>query len=222
MKVTRKQLFKQLIPFFEEMGYIYFKDTISAANGLFAKKIDDCIYLSVGINTSNLFENSFNCYFYIGRSLEFGFTYPDTRDAYVAITQLMTEKELDKYRGEGTLSDVHWWHSDDINSINSCKECVQLTEQRLLTNVELRSRIVSNEEAKHQYELSTRVQMFVKNGMPAIETQFVPEKEMDGIPLIWFVAADYVQREEKYYNKNSVFALAADAYRRFVLDKKSM
>ena len=42
MKVTRKQLFKKLIPFFEkEMGYTYFKDTISAASGLFAKKIDN-------------------------------------------------------------------------------------------------------------------------------------------------------------------------------------
>ena len=42
MKVTRKQLFKELIPFFEEeMGYKYFKDTISPANGLFVKRIDE-------------------------------------------------------------------------------------------------------------------------------------------------------------------------------------
>ena len=48
MKVTRKQLFKKLIPFFEEeMGYTYFKDTISAASGLFAKKIDNEIYLNL-------------------------------------------------------------------------------------------------------------------------------------------------------------------------------
>ena len=46
MKVTRKQLFKKLIPFFEEeMGYTYFKDTILAYGGIFIRYWGLCLCL---------------------------------------------------------------------------------------------------------------------------------------------------------------------------------
>ena len=221
MKVTRKQLFKKLIPFFEEeMGYTYFKDTISAANGLFAKKIDDHIYLSIGITISNLFENSFTCDYYMAQSLRFAVLYEGIRDAYPRPCQLLPKEELDKYLSNGVLSELYWWYSDDDNSIKSFKEAVRLTEPRFVSNLELRERVTANEGTKHQHDLTTRVRMLVQSGVPDFETQFVPEKEKDGIPLIWFTAAEYVQKDEEYFNKNLVFSLAADAYRQYVLDKQ--
>lgn len=220
MKVTRKQLFKKLIPFFEEeMGYTYFKDTISAASGLFAKKIDDKIYLSVGITTSNLFYNSFTCDYYMGQSLTFAWLFEGIRDAYKRPCQLLSHEELNKYQSNGVLSELYWWYSDDDKSIESFKEAVRITEARFINNIELRERVAANEGTKHQHDLATRVRMLVQSGVPDIETQFVPEKEKDGIPLIWFVAAEYVQKDEKYFNKNTVFRLAADAYRQYVLDE---
>lgn len=220
MKITRKQLFKKLIPFFEEeMGYTYFKDTISPAFGLFAKKIDDKIYICVGIDTSNLYENAFDCNYYMGQSLTYALLYEGIRDAYMRSSSLFSEEELNKYRANGAFSEYFWWHSDDTISIESFKEAVRQTEPRFINNLELRGRVATNEEAKHQQDLTQKVKMLVRSGMPDFETQFVPEKEKDSIPLIWFAAAEYVQKNEKYFNKNTVFRLAACAYRQYVLDE---
>ena len=219
MKVTRKQLFKKLVPFFEGMGYTYFKDTISPACGLFAKKIDDNIYVCIGIDTSNLFENAFDCNYYMGQSLTYALLYEGIRDAYLRSWQLFSEGELNKYRSIGAFSEDFWWLSDDVNSIKSFKDAVQLTEPRFINNLGLRERIATNEEAKHQHDLTTKVRTLVQSGVPDFETKFVPEKEKDGIPLIWFTAAEYVQKDEGYFNKNTVFRLTADAYRQYVLDE---
>lgn len=221
MKVTRKQLFKKLIPFFEEeMGYTYFKDTISAASGLFAKKIDNEIYLSIGITTSNLFENSFTCDYFMAQSLRYACLFNGIEDAFLAPVQLLSEEELNKYRNNGVLSELYWWYSDDTNSIESFKESVRITEPRLLNNYELRERVAINENAKHQHDLTTKVRKLAQSGVPDFKTQFVPEKEKDDIPLIWFIAAEYVQKDEEYFNKNLIFSLAADAYRQYVLDEQ--
>jgi hypothetical protein len=219
MKVTRKQLFKKLVPFFEGMGYTYFKDTISPACGLFAKKIDDNIYVCIGIDTSNLFENAFDCNYYMGQSLTYALLYEGIRDAYLRSWQLFSEGELNKYRSIGAFSEDFWWHSGDVNSIKSFKDAVQLTEPRFINNLGLRERIATNEEAKHQHDLTTKVRTLVQSGVPDFETKFVPEKEKDGIPLIWFTDAEYVQKDEGYFNKNTVFRLTADAYRQYVLDE---
>lgn len=219
MKVTRKQLFKKVIPFFEEMGYTYFKDTISPACGLFVKKVDEKIYVCIGIDTSDLYENAFDCNYYMGQSLTYALMYEGIRNAYLRSWQLFSEEELNKYRSIGAFSEDYWWHSDDVNSIESFKDAVRLTEPRFINNIELRERVSANEEAKHQYDLTTKVRMLVQNGVPDINTQFVPEKEKDGIPLVWFIAAEFVQKDEKYFNKYTVFRLAADAYRQYVLDE---
>lgn len=221
MKVTRKQLFNKLIPFFEEeMGYTYFKDTISAASGLFAKKIDNEIYLSIGITTSNLFENSFTCDYFMAQSLRYACLFNGIEDAFLAPVQLLSEEELNKYRNNGVLSELYWWYSDDTNSIESFKESVRITEPRLLNNYELRERVAINENTKHQHDLTTKVRKLAQSGVPDFKTQFVPEKEKDDIPLIWFIAAEYVQKDEEYFNKNLIFSLAADAYRQYVLDEQ--
>ena len=60
----------------------------------------------------------------------------------------------------------------------------------------------------------------MQSGVPNFKTQFVPEKEKDDIPLIWFIAAEYVQKDEEHFNKNLIFSLAADAYRQYVLDEQ--
>ena len=219
MKVTRKQLFKLLIPFFEEMGYTFFKDSIFAETGLFAKMIDEKIYVCIGIDTSSLFENSFTCNYYMGQSLTYSLLHEGIRDAYPRPCNLLSEEELNKYRSNGALSELYWWHSDDANSIESFKEAIRITEPRFINNFDLRERVAANEEAKHRNELAKEVRMLVRNGVPDIRTQFVPEKEKDSIPVIWFTAAEYVQKHEKYFNKNCVLMLAADAYRQYVLDE---
>ena len=221
MKVTRKQLFKKLIPFFEEeMGYTYFKDTILADGGIFIKKIDDKIYVCIGIDTSNLFVNSFTCNYFMAQSLRYACLFNGIEDAFLAPVQLLSEEELNKYRNNGVLSELYWWYSDDTNSIESFKESVRITEPRLLNNYELRERVAINENAKHQHDLTTKVRKLAQSGVPDFKTQFVPEKEKDDIPLIWFIAAEYVQKDEEYFNKNLIFSLAADAYRQYVLDEQ--
>ena len=91
---------------------------------------------------------------------------------------------------------------------------------QFINNFELRERIVANESAKYDYELTVKIRKLVKNGVPDFKAQFVPEKEKDGIPLIWFAAAEYIEKDEKDFCKNAVFMLAADAYRQYVLDEQ--
>ena len=219
MKVTRKQLLKIIIPFLKEMGYTYFKDSILAGGGIFIKKLENRIYVCIGIDTSNLYENAFDCNYYMGQSLTYALLYEGIRDAYLRSWNLLTEAELNKYRINGTLSEDFWWHSDDVNSIESFKEVVQLTEPRFINNIELRERIIANKAAKYDHELATKVRMLVQNGVPDFDSKFVPKKEKDDIPMIWFTAAEYVEKDEDDFCKNSVYMLAADAYRQYVLDE---
>ena len=223
MKVTRKQLLKQLIPFFEEMGYTYFKDTISVAQGLFAKKIDDRLYVSVGVITSYLYYNTFTCNFYMAQSLDFAFLYLEdkskTFEEYPRPGDYLSEDELIMFRGKDSKITDIWWHSDDAGSIESFKEAVRLAEPRFINNFDLRNRMLSNADASHRYDMANKVKELVKNGVPDFEPQFAPVKEKDGIPMVWFTAAELVCRDGPYFNKFGVQCLAADAYRRFVLDE---
>ena len=135
--------------------------------------------------------------------------------------QLLSKEELNKYQSNGVLSELYWWYSDDDRSVESFKEVVRITEPQFINNFELRERIVANESAKYDYELTVKIRKLVKNGVPDFKTQFVPEKEKDGIPLIWFTAAEYIEKDEKDFCKNAVFMLAADAYRQYRLDELS-
>lgn len=222
MKVTRNQLFKKIIPFFEEMGYTYFKDTILAESGIFVKKINNQIYVCIGIDTSNLYENAFDCNYYMGQSLTYALLYEGIRDAYLRSWNLLSEEELNKYRSLGTFSEDFWWHSDNANSIESFKEVVRLTEPRFVNNIELRERVAANKAARYDYELTAKVRMLVQNGMPNFVTKYVPEKEKDGIPLVWFAAAEFVEKDEDDFCKNAVYMLAADAYRQYVVDQRTV
>lgn len=219
MKVTRKQLFAKIIPFFEEIGYKYFKDTILVGTGIFIKKIDERIFVCIGIETSNLYENAFDCNYYMGQALTYALIHEGIRDAYVRSWESLSEAELDKYRSTGAISESFWWHSDDVNSIEAFKEVVRLTEPRFINNMELRKRVAANKAAKYDFELTKKIRMLVKKGVPDFELKYVPEKEKDGIPLIWFAAAEYVYKDEDDYCKNAVYLLAADAYRQYVLEK---
>lgn len=223
MKVTRKQLFKQLIPFFEEMGYIYFKDSISIAKGLFAKKLDNNLYVSIGITTSNLYYNTFTCNMYMSQSLDFGLMYKGIMmQAYPRPGNYLTEEELMSFNRNDSKNIDIWWQSDDLDSIESFKKAVCIAEPRFLNNIELRKKIINNEAGLCHQQLSNKVKMLVRKGIPEFETKFVPEKEKDGIPLIWFVAAEFILKNNDILSKKGVLSLAADAYRQFVLDGKSI
>ncbi len=57
-----------------------------------------------------------------------------------------------------------------------------------------------------------------KNQMDGTFT-FLPAKEIDDIPLIWFKASEMVLKENKeILNAHTVRRLAADAYRQYQLD----
>ena len=50
MKLNKKDLIKALRPAFEAIGYHYFKDSITGAQGLFGKKVSDDLYLQAALN----------------------------------------------------------------------------------------------------------------------------------------------------------------------------
>ena len=82
-------------------------------------------------------------------------------------------------------------------------------------------RIEKSTDVDILYKRSLWVKRLVANKTPDIQYYFLPQKNIDDIPMDWFKAAEIVLAESEALLKNqTVKRLAADAYRQYLLDKR--
>ena len=219
MKLTKGKLIKALGSEMENLGYQWFKDSISGAQGLFAKKVNDSLYLTVGLTIHRYYEDAFTADLYLSKTTNIYCTWGDIpKDCIERPGFLMTNEELAKYReGNNLIKDI-WWSCD--NSLDDFLYAIHLTAPRMYDNGDLIRRIRNSKEVANLWNISSKIKKSVSN-IPDTGYSFIPEKEIDGIPLDWFKATEWTLREAgENINFKIVNFHASDAYRQYVLDSQ--
>ncbi len=112
-----------------------------------------------------------------------------------------------------------WWDGGNQKSVSDFLSVIEITEPRFINRPELFKQINRSHEIKTLTNFAKKVITLVKKDNLKGTYSFIPTKEIDNIPNIWFKASEEVIANAKdILNKHTVFRLAADAYRQYVLD----
>lgn len=213
MKLTKTILIKTIKPGMENLGFHWFKDSISGAQGLFSKKIDDALYLTVGMTIHRYYDDAFTADWYLSSTTTIYCTWGDIpNDCRKRPEDLLQEKD-------GVLNYKDGWWSCG-NSLQDFFLALRLSEPRMYGDEDLIRRIHNSKEITYMRNISRKIIKRIGN-LPDITYSFVPAKEIDDIPLDWFKAAEWTLCEMgKSINSRVVKFYASDAFRQYILDKK--
>ncbi len=217
MKLTKSKLLKATNEELLKLGYLQIKDTLTGANGLFIKVIDDVYFLSLGLTISNYYDSRFTASFYLSKSIRWSSIWGDIpQESYERVGSFLTKKERrlyldDEHNKQGVIDS--WWSGDD-EGIKNFLETVKITESRFLGQKNLFSKIKSSVEIKQFTDYASNVFKFIdENNDNKFNFQFTPNKKIDDIPVELFKAAEKtLSKKEGILNVNTVKALAADVW----------
>ena len=215
LKLTKAKLNKAVRPGLEKLGYVFLKDSITGAQGLFGKKLPNGLYLTLALTIHRFYDDAFTADFELSKTAEvFGIpSVSRKRPGY-----LLTKEELAE-RNE-TAPDI-WWNGYDAESVASFVALIQKTEPRFLSQEGIVEKIEQSSAEEEYYQRSLLVREWVAKGVPDMDFECLPGKCIDNIPMEWFKAAEYVLLEREEYlslNAWNVKNLAGNAYRQSVLD----
>lgn len=219
MKLTKVKLIQAIKPGLEKLGYLYLKDSISGAQGLFGKKITNEMYLTLGLTIHRFYDDAFTGSFYLSKTTEWAACYGDIpKECYKRPGYFLSKEELDSMNQKAP--DI-WWSGLNEESVASFINLIQKTESLFLSQDGLIEKIENSTDVDILYKRSLWVKRFVANKIPDIQYNFLPQKNIDNIPIDWFKAAEIVLAEcEAPLKKQAVKNLAADAYRQYLLDMR--
>jgi hypothetical protein len=223
MKLSKAKLIKFVKPELLKLGYTEFKETTEGSQGFFAKRLEGGFYLTLGLIIHRYYQSAFTGAFYFSKTTRWASVWGDIpNDSYKRPGYLLTDEERsiypeDEMNTKGTY-DI-WWDGSDEKSVLDFLRVVKLTEPRLINQPDLIESIKQSKEVNILSNYSEMVKSIVANNQTEGEYSFLPVKELDGIPMIWFKASEKVLRGNKgILNSNTVKLLAADAYRQNQLD----
>jgi hypothetical protein len=212
MKLSKAKLIKLVKPKLESLGFKEFKDT-KVWQGLFIKKLDNSLYLSLGLTIHRYYENAFTGDFYLSTNTCIGAQWGDIpKEIYKRPSNFLTDVERSIYPADdinikGTL-DI-WFYGDEEKSILDFITVIQIG---------LLQKIEQSKEVKKLTNYSEAVKKLVITNQINGTFTFLPIKEINEIPLIWFKASELILKESNdTLNTHSVIRLASDAYRQHQL-----
>ncbi len=218
MKLSKTKLLKETRDGLLELGYKEIKDKIGAADGLFVKVIASEFYLTLGFTKSLLYDWRFTADFYLSKTTIWAAVWGDIpRNSYQRVGVFLTENERKLY-----LDDEHqsiggdaWWSGDREGDYQKFIEVVKISEKRFLEQRYLFEEINNSTEVKELVEQVADVFSILDKGINEKSVfKFIPDKQIDNIPVEWFKAAEIALGiKQRILNKNTVKRLAADAWR---------
>ncbi|WP_312332518.1 hypothetical protein [Sphingobacterium sp.] len=222
MKLTKAKLIAKVKAPLEKLGYIFFKDPISSAQGFFSKKLDNGLYLTLGLTISRHMESNFTGSFYYSKTTRWAAVYDDIpEESYVRPGFLMSKEERKIYfNTENELLLDYWWNGFDDSSVASFIEVIELTESRLYEDRLLTKKIEDSLIASQMKNYADEVMKLVADIEKLNFTYFyLPDKEVNGIPMRWFKTSEYVLKKHNgILNTNTVKNLASDAFVQSTID----
>ncbi|WP_286776784.1 hypothetical protein [Sphingobacterium sp. UBA2074] len=225
MKITKAKLTSKVKAPLEILGYTYFKESISGAQGFFSKKLENGFYLTLGLTIHRYMDSEFTGAYYYSRTTRWSAVWGDMpEESYKRPGFFMSKEERKAYfHTENENLRDYWWDGFDDSSIASFVEVIKLTETRLFENTELTKKIEESLSVSQLKNYAVEVKKLVNNiDKLNLSYSYLPDKEIDGIPIQWFKASEFVLKEQNgIINKNTVKNLASDAFIQSVLDKAS-
>ena len=218
MKLTKAKLISNLTPCLQELGYLWFKDSISPFQGLYAKKVGEGMFLTLGLTISKYYDDLFTGSFYLSRTTRIGCIWGDIPyKSYVRPGLLLDDMEIVEFRNENSIKNDLWWKGLIPSSTKNFISCLILAENKLLGDEELHKQIICSSDVDKLYADSHKT-IDIVDKIPIFNFKYLPVKCIDNIPKKWFMAAEYIlSTGNGVINKNTVKDLAADAYRQFVI-----
>ena len=209
MKLTKAQLLKALGPSMEHYGFHVFKDSITGAQGLFAKKLNDSLYLTIGMTIHRYYEDAYTADLYLSKTTAIYTTWGDIpKDCIKRPHQLLQQMD-------GINSQQDWWSIED--SVDDFLHAIELSANRMCQDTDLIRRI---NESKDIADICMITSLISKNvfNLPNMVFSCIPQKEVDDIPFNWFKSAEWVLNNMgRECNSRIVRFYASDAYRQYVL-----
>ena len=213
IKLTKALLVKSLRDKMESQDFHYFKDTISGAQGLFAKKVNEDLYLTVGLTIHRYYDDAFTADLYLSKSTTIYCTWGDIpKKCQRRPTELLTIEESQQFGHGG------WWSCE--KSIEDFFQAIKISEMRMCQDNELTKSICQSNEIKSLYTIASKIKENIQ-AIVEIPYSFIPNRIIDDIPIDWFKATEYTlkqMREEVSFNVIKFHA--SDAFRQCVLDKE--
>ncbi|PLK42102.1 hypothetical protein [Emticicia sp. TH156] len=223
MKLSKAKLIKLVKPKLLDLGFTEFRETTEGTQGFFVKKLRNELYLSLGLIKHRYYESAFTGAFYLSKTTRWASLWGDIpSESYKRPGYLLTDEERSIYpenelNTKGTY-DI-WWNGNDEKSVLDFLRVIELTEPRLLNHFGLIQKIEQSQEVQTLSNYSEAVKKIVSSNQINGSFSFLPPKEVDEIPIIWFKASEKVLKESKgIVNLNTVKLLATDAYRQKQLD----
>lgn len=219
MKLRKSDLIKALRPGFESMGYHYFKDSISGAQGLFGKRISKDLYLQAALSIHRFYDDQFTvdlCFTNTTCIYHSGLDIPECSD--IRPSQLLSIEERVKYYNSDKID--CWWSlfgSADIRSVFF--EVLSIVEPRLVNNTDFIRRIKDSIHLQTEELFEKWVIDNYNHKRFFSDLKYTPERPIDDIPLDWFRASETIiltLLNETTFPK--VCGLASDSFRRFAMD----
>jgi hypothetical protein len=223
MKFSKSKLIKLIKPSLEKLGFTEFKDSKGGWQGIFCKKLGNGFYLTLGLTIHRYYDNAFTADYYLSKTTTIGATWGDIpNESYKRPSFLLTDLERSIYpENEINVKGAYdiWWNGNDQKSVSDFLRVIELTEPRFINQTDLVEKITQSQEVKILSNYCMKVKSIVATNQADGTYFFLPEKEVDGIPIIWFKASEKVLKENnEIINAHKVRRLAADAYRQNKLD----
>ena len=225
MKLRKAKLIKSVKTSLEKLGFTEFKDTISGFQGFFSKRLNNGFYLTLGLTIHRYYDSMFTADFYLSKTTRLASVWGDIpleSDERPGVFLTKEERKLyldEEHNAEGVV-DV-WWDGNHEKEVENFLRVIELTEQRFINQPELLKNIEDSKEIQELAALSDKTKKGVMLNQRDLSFKFQPEKEIDGIPFIWFKAAETVLKETGgILNTNTVKLLAADAFRQNEMSTK--
>lgn len=191
MKLTKDKLISRVKISVEKLGYSYFKESITGAQGFFSKKLENGFFLSLGLSIDRYSDDAFCGTFYYSKTVRWSAVWGDIpAESYIRPGYLLSEIERKHYfdTENRNLYD-YWWNGFGDLSIAHFVEIIKLTEVRLLNNNYLKNRIEDSTDVSKFSNYSSEVKTaVVKIRSLNSSYSFIPDKEIDRIPMEWFKA----------------------------------
>ncbi len=220
MKLTKQKLISFLKPALTNMGYSEFKDSSTGSQGLYVKKING-MYLCLGTIISRYEDAQFSASFYLSKTTRWGSIWDDIpRNSYQRISFFLKEGERELLLNEDDHKGFDaWWDASDESNISNFLKVVEITESRFINQNTLIDEINRSKEVIRLSNLVKDTIAAIKSGKIGNNFDFLPNKEIDEVPMIWFKAAELtLKKNQEVLNKNLVKLLATDSWRQFKLN----
>lgn len=221
MNLTKKKLITMVQPMFDRLGFVRFSATISKNSSLFVKKVDEGLFLTIGMNIHRFYDSMFTCDMYLSRTTNFACLWGDMpRSSYSRPGRFLTKAELECYSQDGdNVADI-WWDAGEAASVQSFSKVLQIAVERMSNDKQIIHDLFLSHDVEVLYEFSHSVKDICtsKKLIPDGSFHKIPSKELDGIPMCWFCAAELALTNTSFFNERWVKYIAADAYRQFMLD----